>query len=76
MFVCACVCGCVFVCVVVCMCLYFHADVTVFVSKRRRGTAGDEKGGVWPYSTDSNSTPDTGYSLTQQLFYFSYLALC
>ena len=44
----------------------------LIVSKRHRGTAGDEKGGVWPYSTESNSTPDTGCSLAQQrqLFHF------
>ena len=49
----------------------------LIVSKRHRGTAGDEKGGVWPYSTESNSTPDTGYSLAQQqLFHFGYLVLC
>ena len=35
--------------------------------QRRRGTAGDERGGgVWPYSTESNSTQNTGYSLAQQ----------
>ena len=32
--------------------------------KRGLGTAGDEKGGVWLYSTESNSTPDTGYSFS------------
>ena len=50
----------------------------LIVSKRGLGTAGDEKGGVWLYSTDSNSTADTGYSLAQQrqLFHFWYLALC
>ena len=30
--------------------------------KKSQGTAGDEKEGVWLYSTESNSTPDTGYS--------------
>ena len=27
---------------------------------------GDVKGGVWLYSTESNLTPDTAYSLAQQ----------
>ena len=39
----------------------------LIMSKRPRGTAGDEQGGAWP---ESNSTPDTGYSLAQQQLLF------
>ena len=43
------------------------ATVAVFDCVYRHwGTSGGEKGGVWLYSTESNLTPDTGYSLTQQ----------
>ena len=35
----------------------------LIVSKRCQGTLGDEKGGVWLYSTESDLTPDIGYSL-------------
>ena len=36
----------------------------LIVSKRHRRTAGDEKGDVWLYSTESNLTQDTSYSIS------------